>query len=548
MADTIQRENFPAYKEFFQIMTGSENVHIFEDAAGDNVSRIGDEWHIGLRIGDGIHALWHEAGHVKYESLDGIEKYLSDMTDGRAKFVWNVTEDVRIERLAEKHFDKKIFEPHRQMILDNFKDYEPKALTLPNMVLATLYHLPWEMAGDANEMKALEYFKDELIEATYSEDPKATAQIAVRIAYYMDWLDKHTDDDDVVCGYPGSTTTSEPDTSESTDSPPPDKPADEPAETPDVPAQPSVPPVITKPPEYDERLQGDLYELLKGATETTTKAAGSKKTASIRRMARRKAMPEGPSHVAPTGDDHSIVEIAPPTEPIVMGVHARLLLDSLDDEGTRMRYSGVATPSVWRLNHGHTKVFSRKPKTKGKVICLVDLSGSMNCWCPRHRHLYDSSASSGYLAWQTVGVLTSRFPDIEVFGFASSDSKNYILPVPAREQPQCRDIVGSTIHIDGNADCTALAWLRSYLGVHESEATAIVITDGNPGDPYPVRCDSWRHTQKIAKEMHAAGMRYASVLINRAPSDLYPNEIQVSVNNAKSIANLQGVLNWLTGM
>ena len=549
MADTIQRENFPAYKEFFQIMTGSENVHIFEDAAGDNVSRIGDEWHIGLRIGDGIHALWHEAGHVKYESLDGIEKYLSDMTDGRAKFVWNVTEDVRIERLAEKHFDKKIFEPHRQMILDNHKDYEPKALTLPNMVLATLYHLPWEMAGDASEMKALEYFKDELIEATYSEDPKATVQIAVRIAYYMDWLDKHPDDDDVVCGYPGSPTTSEPDTGESTDSPPAEEPAGEPADTPDVPA----PPVTTKPIEYDERLQGDLYELLEGATKTASKAIGAQKSVAKRRLARRERLhdePDSSPRVTPTDDDHDVIEIVPPTEPIVMGVHSRLLLDSLDDDGSRMRYSGTATPSAWRLNHGYTKVFTRKPKTKGKVICLVDLSGSMQCWCAECNGEDPDSfyTASGYLAWQTVGVLTSRFPDIEVFGFASSYRKNYILPVPAREQPQCREIVGSTIHIDGNADCTALAWLRSYLGVHESEATAIVITDGNPGDPYPVRCDSWRHTQKIAKEMHAAGMRYASVLINRAPSDLYPNEIQVSVNNAKSIANLQGVLNWLTGM
>jgi len=550
MADTIQRENFPAYKEFFQIMTGSENVHIFEDAAGDNVSRIGDEWHIGLRIGDGIHALWHEAGHVKYESLDGIEKYLSDMTDGRAKFVWNVTEDVRIERLAEKHFDKKIFEPHRQMILDNFKDYEPKALTLPNMVLATLYHLPWEMAGDANEMKALEYFKDELIEATYSEDPKATAQIAVRIAYYMDWLDKHPDDDDVVCGYPGSPTTSEPDTGESTDSPPAEEPAGEPADTPDVPA----PPVTTKPIEYDERLQGDLYELLEGATKTASKAIGTQKSVAKRRLARRERLldePDSSPRVTPTDDDHDVIEIVPPTEPIVMGVHSRLLLDSLDDDGSRMRYSGTATPSAWRLNHGYTKVFTRKPKTKGKVICLVDLSGSMQCWCAECNGTEDPDSlwtASGYLAWQTVGVLTSRFPDIEVFGFASSYRKNYILPVPAREQPQCREIVGSTIHIDGNADCTALAWLRSYLGVHESEATAIVITDGNPGDPYPVRCDSWRHTQKITTEMHAAGMRYASVLINRAPSDLYPNEIQVSVNNAKGIANLQGVLNWLTGI
>lgn len=120
--------------------------------------------------------------------------------------------------------------------------------------------------------------------------------------------------------------------------------------------------------------------------------------------------------------------------------------------------------------------------------------------------------------------------------------------MPAREQPLCRSEVNKVAQIDGNADCTALAWLRSYLGAHESEATAIVITDGNPGSPYPIRCDSYRHTKQIAREIHDAGMRYASVLINRDPTDLYPSEIQVSVKNAEGIANLQGVLNWLTGM
>ena len=551
MAETIERENFPAYKEFFQIITGTDNVRLFEDAAGDNVSRVGDEWHIGLRIGDGIHALWHEAGHIKYESLSGVESYLSEMSDGRAKFIWNVAEDVRIERLAEKHFDKKIFEPHRQMIIDNYIAGPPDADNLPNMVLATLYHLPWEMTGNANEIKALEYFKDELTESTYSEDPKATVQIAVRIAYYMDWLDKHTDDDDVVCGLPGSPTISDdkPEPGESTENPAEDKPDDGPAEAPDTPGLGSVP--TSKRVEYDERLQGDLYKLLEDAETTTKKAVGGAKTAAKRRRARRVSKPvkhDAPRLVAPTGDDHNIIEVAPPTETIAMGVHARLLLDSLDDEGTRMRHSGKVTPSAWRLNHGYTKVFSRKPRTKGKVICLVDLSGSMDCWCSGCNSIEDEyGVRSGYLAWQTVGVLTSRFPDIEVFGFASSDTENFILPVPPREQPLCRKIVDRKIHIGGNADCSALAWLRSYLGVHESTATAIVITDGAPDGPFPVQCDASAHTQKIAHEMYATGMRYASVLINRGPSYLYPSDVQVSVSNAADIANLQGVLDWLIG-
>ena len=74
-----------------------------------------------------------------------------------------------------------------------------------------------------------------------------------------------------------------------------------------------------------------------------------------------------------------------------------------------------------------------------------------------------------------------------------------------------------------------------------------MITDGAPDGPFPVQCDASAHTQKIAHEMYATGMRYASVLINRGPSYLYPSDVQVSESNAADIANLQGVLDWLIG-
>ena len=61
---------------------------------------------------------------------------------------------------------------------------------LVHMVQGLLYDLPLPLGGTETERRALEYFKEDLKDATRSKDSADTAKVAIRIAYYMDWLDE----------------------------------------------------------------------------------------------------------------------------------------------------------------------------------------------------------------------------------------------------------------------------------------------------------------------------------------------------------------------
>ena len=138
---------------------------------------------------------------------------------------------------------------------------------------------------------------------------------------------------------------------------------------------------------------------------------------------------------------------------------------------------------------------------------------------------------------------------MEVFGFVSSGRKNYIVPVPSRQQPLCRRKMWESTSrdeaIQGNPDCAALLWLEEYLGLSSSNASAIIISDGMPNGPSPVRCNTVSHTRQIAHRLKDVGISYASVLIRTSDSDLYPNEITAYVNEATDIRDLQEVLDWM---
>jgi len=233
------------------------------------------------------------------------------------------------------------------------------------------------------------------------------------------------------------------------------------------------------------------------------------------------------------------------TESIMLSDNAQFALDNAEGRtARRSRHTGRPTRKAWRLEFGETRVFAKPPKTKGKVVCLVDLSGSMGCWCEKCNS--KGSTSSGWLAWQTVAVLSTRFPDMEVFGFVASGRKNYIVPVPTKQQPMCRyKIWDSSENINGNPDCAALLWLEEYLGLSSSNASAIVISDGMPNGPSPVRCNEISHTREVAYRLSDAGVSYASVLVRTSNSDLYPNEITAYVNTPSDICDLQGVLDWM---
>ena len=598
--NTIQRERFPAYKELFQIYTNTTDVDIHASRTGDVVERskymevnpvTGKReqryrWRVGLKVGDGHHVLLHELGHVLFGSLDGAEKYLQKVANPKVMHIWNATEDVRIERMTEQHFGKPIWPLHRQQLIDE-DDGEPWS-GLANMVGALLFDVPVETDGTEIEKRALEHFKDDLIAATFAETPMESAKVALRVAAYMDWLESVSappkppepgtieSDEDADSGDsppPPDTKPSEPNgevngkgdggssgSSKSDDEKPKDSDTvhtgsskGEPvSEGDDDDFDGDVLNVVlhaeetyTEPPELLELLDKTERSIERAVKNDIKRKTTERKNPVIARVKHEitYATDKTPTKTLTKGisTDHATWMMAVDTETIMLSDNAQFALDNAEGRTSRRsRHTGIPTRKAWRLDYGDTRVFAKPPKNRGKVVCLVDLSGSMGCWCSRCN---DDETNSGWLAWQTVAVLSNRFPDMEVFGFASSDTKNFILPVPTKQQPVCRRFIDD---IYGNPDCAALLWLEEYLGLSSNNASAIIISDGMPNGPFPVRCNSINHTREVAHRLSDAGVSYASVLVRTSNSDLYPNEITAYVNQASDICDLQGVLDWMS--
>ena len=606
--NTIQRERFPAYTELFQIYTNTTDVRVDASRTGDVVERSKQmrvnpatgkreaqyRWRIGLKPGDGHHVLLHEVGHVLFDSLDGAEKHLSKVANPRVMHIWNATEDVRIERMTEAHFGKPIWPLHRQQLIDE-DNGEPWS-GLANMVGALLFDLPVKLDGTEVEVKALEHFKDDLIAATFAETPMESAKVALRIAAYMDWLeevsaptrppgtepkepgggggggdddDDDDDDDGGGGGGNGGGTSPDPSPSESdsgTTSPAsdtvhmgngPDTPdTEEPDDADDFDGD--VMNIILHAGEKEYTESPELQELLtktERVIQRTVKAEikreQTKKKGPAVARARHEIIyaPDGKPTLVPSSGisrDHQTWMMPVNTESIMLSDNAQFALDNAEGRTSRRsRHTGRPTHKAWRLEYGETRVFAKPPKNRGKVVCLVDLSGSMGCWC-EGCNSGRIHTNSGWLAWQTVAVLSTRFPDMEVFGFVASPSRNYIVPIPAKQQPMCRyKIWEGLVNVDGNPDCAALLWLEEYLGLSSSNSSAIIISDGMPNGPSPVRCNEVSHTREIAHRLKDAGVSYASVLVRTSNSDLYPNEITAYVNQPSDICDIQEVLDWM---
>jgi len=596
MAEAITTERFGGIKEAFQILTDCPRVEVYADPEGDKVVRTQSSgrrnvsWRVGMKVGDGHWAELHEMGHVIFDSFGGAERFLDKLGNKRTQTIWNTAEDVRIERLAQRHFDKPIWRHHRKALIDQAESYGMKSLdNLVHMVQGLLYDLPLPLAGNETERKALEYFKDDLIASTRSKDSADTAKVAIRIAHYMDWLDEVSappkppeptiptdepgddDGDDTKSGDDPSGRRPDSSSDEERDDPPTgftgSGTKDHDSESvPEVSDDDVVDVLITDTPSapvYDESSEGDLLDMLGKASKSiqTSDRRAEKYELNKREKALQKLASKG--HRITYGfddgdykaeeDDHAIRMLEWQAEDIVLSDASRFVLENAESVGaSRSRYTGRPSRKAWRLTYGDAKVFRKPPKHKGKLVCLVDMSGSMGCHCERHnREDRDTHGepvrSNGWMAWQTVAVLSSRFPDLEVFGFTSSISENFIVPVPSRQQPDCLNRQARRGETGGgNADCASLLWLDSYLGLFASGSSAIVISDGMPAGPFPLRCGCASHTRDVAKMMADKGVSYASVLIRTYDGGLYPNELTTTIDEVDDIRNLQEVLDWIS--
>ena len=172
-------------------------------------------------------------------------------------------------------------------------------------------------------------------------------------------------------------------------------------------------------PELQTLLDTTEREIKRTVTADKKREATKRKTPAVARTTHEITYVSGPTERSPVGGsgDHTTWMRPTDTETIMLSGNAQFALENAEGRlSRRSRHTGLPTRKAWRLGYGDTRVFAKPPKNKGKVVCLVDLSGSMGCWCEACGN-ESSGGSSGWLAWQTVSVLSTRFPDMEVFGF-----------------------------------------------------------------------------------------------------------------------------------
>ena len=241
------------------------------------------------------------------------------------------------------------------------------------------------------------------------------------------------------------------------------------------------------------------------------------------------------------GEHRVKLEIVP-TEPIVLSEQGRLLARDYSGGGSVGSFSRTGTPTtkVWQMGLGNTRVFRSPPPQRGKVAMLLDMSGSMGCWCSgcNRQRRYQTD---GYMMMQVAGVLAECNDEALVAGYCDQQT---IVPLTGGQQPICKYASGLG---GGTPTCVGLDWMRSMLGTEADGALAVLITDGSPsscsGGHYPAS-----HTKQLANEMYQSGMRFAVVLVGTpetGAAELYPAAITATVTSLSDLRNVQVILDTL---
>ena len=217
------------------------------------------------------------------------------------------------------------------------------------------------------------------------------------------------------------------------------------------------------------------------------------------------------------------------------------LLQDVEKMGlaNRHRY-GMVTSDIWKLKRlGDTKVFGKSMKKSGRLLVMVDLSGSMG-------YGYDET-DNGYLAYQTSTAIAEAFPNAEVYGFNSDYQNCYVYPIEHGFMLG-RKAVGEGFRHGGNTDCSALLFLEQKLQGEYADSMAVMISDGSPNPPSPFeRRHLHSHTKQVAYRLYEQGLRYVSVLIGRYTDDTYyPSDVSVRLNSVEDIQDVGNAIHRIS--
>ena len=283
---------------------------------------------------------------------------------------------------------------------------------------------------------------------------------------------------------------------------------------------------------------------------------------------------------------HEVNSIPGEVVPLVRMTPVENFVHSMPDQKAPARRSRMGSPTseVWKLNTGKMDLFERSPKTSGKVVVLVDRSGSMSAYIEDEESLKEAEAGVGYgysynsrgevrrlsskdkdmedstkylsrnpikaihaggtLAWQVVSAITGRYPDAEVYTFDSDYPKagdTNIFRVENGMRP-------AEVARGNNLDCAALMWLRERLAGDMDGSIAIIVTDGHPA-AHNQACQPYTHTKRVAEEMADMGLRFISVGVGFGVNTIdyiYPADVVVKVPFLRDIENLGPAMSYIT--
>jgi len=233
-----------------------------------------------------------------------------------------------------------------------------------------------------------------------------------------------------------------------------------------------------------------------------------------------------------------------PTQPTVLCETGRLLAKDYNTGANvgPLSRTGAPTSKVWQMALGNTRVFRGPPPQRGKVATLLDMSGSMDCWCSRCTSRRSWRVSEGYLMMQIAAIIAQCNDSALSAGFCDERT---IVPLDPGTEPECKQRAGLG---DATPTCVALDWMRHALGADADGALAVLITDGSPS-----ACSGGRspemHTKELANELYQSGMRFAVVLVGDGVYDeaaaLYPAAITARVTSMTDLRNVQVILDTL---
>jgi|15BtaG_2_1085339.scaffolds.fasta_scaffold05487_3 hypothetical protein len=212
-------------------------------------------------------------------------------------------------------------------------------------------------------------------------------------------------------------------------------------------------------------------------------------------------------------------------EPVKLNANTVNLLQDIERQGMASRHRvGMPTADVWQIKRlGNTKVFGKAMKKSGKLLVMIDCSGSMG----------DGyiEGDNGYLAYQASTAIAEAFPQAEVFGFNSSYDKCFIYPIQQGYMLGKKAKEEGWRH-GGNTDCSALLFMEQMMLGDLGSSLAVVISDGAPNNPSPLENVHLRaHTKKVAHRLYQEGLRFVSVLVgNYADNTYYPSDVTVTLN------------------